>query len=131
MDIVTALKDKRRELQNELARTEKALAALAGEKPVRANGNGHKKAEAKATPEAPASPGKLPDRITKLLAQKGALAVETIAELTVAPKQQVATTCSRLVRDGRLKKMDRDGTAVYSINGKHNDNGVSPFDGAS
>lgn len=125
MDILIALKQEKRELEVKLGRVEKAILAYGGEKkskPAKANGNDH------AAPAAPIGPTKMPDKIIAFLSAHGAHSSSDLAESLALPVGQVATTCSRLVRGGRLEKGETPaGLTVYSVPGGPIVGDDSPF----
>ena len=133
--IKEALQTKKRELTAELARVEKALAAYVGDKPApkgksitssskrkdqpvssapTAGGNGTSPSSVSV-----ASPGNLPQKILTLVTERGSLSADEISDALVAPKGQVATTLSRLARDGRLLKgvREHDDKTTYGTKG--------------
>jgi hypothetical protein len=136
-DIKQALKDSIKAHQQELAKLEKALTALEGTKPApkakAANGAASTKSgSARNTTDgtaagAPAT-GPLPDRIIAELEGRDEQAADSIAQGLKAPLPQVRSTCSRLVREGRIgvRKIGRE--SIY-LSLKSEQAEKSPFEG--
>lgn len=123
MDIEQALKDEIREAAAKLKRAQRALEEwTADKKPKNPKGTPVSKAAKKAIEaqkngsdtEPPASPGKLPVRILELVAS-GPMKVKDIATKLVAPEGQVATTCSRMAKTGRLVKFESEDGMSYGV----------------
>lgn len=136
MDIKQALKERIKELKTELAASEKALAALVGDKPApkAAASRGSQTQTAgspagsgnKPTSTSPTTPGNLPDRIVEYTTIHGLKSVDEIVQALAVPKGQVATTCSRMVRSGRLEKFDSQPDGVTRYMAIHEPKGAAP-----
>ncbi len=121
MDIEQALKDEIKAAMGKLRRAQRALEEwTADKKPKDPSGLPVKRAKAPAVAkngtdtEPPTSPGKLPARILEVVAE-GSLPAKDIATRLVAPEGQVATTCSRMVKTGRLQKYETPEGIRYGL----------------
>lgn len=122
MDIKQALKEEIKSLQAQLKRAEKSLEAYTAEsgapkgKPApRTTAAGTPSATTTSASGAATSPGNLPERIAAYLGTNGLKSVEELVAALNAPKNQVATTCSRMVRKGLLEKHEQQGKpTLYS-----------------
>lgn len=124
-DIKQALKEEIKTLEAQLKRAQKSLEAYTAEagpkaKPARTSSSTTTPAPGTgASTAGSTTPGNLPDRIVAWLSRPEAvqLSTEALAEYLVAPLGQVRTTCSRLVKTGKLivDKNNEAKTAFYSV----------------
>jgi hypothetical protein len=141
-DIKQALKEEIKDLEAQLKRAQKALeaytpdAAPKASKAPRTNGSSATSATQAATGQT--TPGNLPDRIVAYTAANGAKTPDELSAALNAPLGQVRTTCSRLVKAGRLEKLEGDGTTRYLEMREPHDSkkepevaGGNPFEGAN
>lgn len=130
-DLIQELKQQIKDKKAELAKLEKALGALEGEKPApkaKTAAPTRSASGSAATGTGASSAEPLPDRIMKHLQDFDDVAADNLAQTLGAPLGQVRTTCSRLAREGRISVRKLGKTALYSGLKSEADN---PFEGAN
>lgn len=128
--IIDDIKQQIKEKKAELAQLEKALTALSGDKPAPKAKSVSSASSQKTVPTGSSTPTEpLPDRILKYLANFDDISADQLAEELKAPVNQVRTTCSRMVREGRLTVNKIGKTALYSVAKAAETKTENPFEG--